>query len=153
MIINLLIFFFIGCFLLLLLTFIVYKTRAVHKTRDSTGQLKTKQSITGLLIMFAVAALIILFFVLFGIFSFQINCGFPEKVLWIGVLMSALVLFDSFFVDLLLIGKIRPSFLNIPSETTIDTMKEHVKKTFTVGLIFIIPIVVISAGIVQFIIG
>jgi len=40
MLINMLIFFLIGCFLLLLLTLIVYKIGLVHKTRDSAGHLK-----------------------------------------------------------------------------------------------------------------
>ncbi len=39
--------------------------------------------------------------------------------------MILLVLFDSFFIDLLVIGRIRPSFLNIPNATNIDTMKDH----------------------------
>lgn len=58
-----------------------------------------------------------------------------------------------FFIDLLLIGKIRPSFLSIPKTTNLETMKVHVKKTFTIGFIFIVPIIVISALIVQLIIG
>jgi len=151
MIINLLIFFIIGCVSLLLLTFIVYRTGMVHKTRDSSGQLKNKQSITGIIIIAAVAVLIMSFFVLFGMFSFKKHSGFPEKVLWISILMSALVLFDSFFIDLLVIGTIKPSFLHIPIETNLKTMKEHVKKTFTFGLTIIVPIIIISAGIVQII--
>jgi len=153
MIVNLFVFFIIGCFSLLLLTFIVYKTGIVHKTRDSSGQFKKKQSIIGFIIIFLVAILIILFFVLFGIFSFKVNSGFPEKVLWTSILMMLLVLFDSFFIDLLVIGKIRPTFLNIPNATNIETMKDHVKKTFTIGLIIIIPIIIISSGIVQLILG
>ena len=57
----------------------------------------------------------------------------------------------SIFIDLLLIGKIRPSYLHIPLETTIKTMKLHVIKTFTIGWIFIIPIILISSVISYFI--
>jgi len=85
MIVNLFVFFIIGCFSLLLLTFIVYKTGIIHKTRDLSGKLKKKQSIIGFIIIFLVAVLIILFFVLFGIFSFKVNSGFLEKLLWTSI--------------------------------------------------------------------
>ncbi len=128
----------------MLLTIIVYKTGLVHKTRDTAGHLKKRQSITGILIMVIISLLIISFFVLFQLLSFDSSSSFVGMLSWTFVLMILLVLFDSFFIDLLLIGKIKPSFLNIPGETTIDTMKTHVKKTFTIGWIFIAPIVLIS---------
>ena len=148
---NILLFFIIGCFSLLLLTFVVYKTGIVHKTRDSSGHLNKKQSLSGMMVMFCVFALIISFFVIFGIVTFKGTMSFLEKIAWISGLLFSLVLFDSFFIDLLLIGKIRPSFLKIPKTTNMKTMKVHVKKTFTVGIIIIAPIIVISALIVQLI--
>ncbi|MBN2533008.1 MAG: hypothetical protein JXB88_08955 [Spirochaetales bacterium] len=150
---SILIFFTIGSFSLLLLTFVVYKTGIVHKTRDPSGHLKKEQSFTGILIMFSVFILIISFFVLFGVVSFKGKVSFPEKIAYISILMILLVLFDSFFIDLLLIGKIRPGFLKIPETTNMETMKIHVKKTFTLGLVFIIPIIIISTFIVQLILG
>jgi hypothetical protein len=140
---NIAIFFSAGCILLLLLTSIVYKTGLVHKTRDTAGHLKKRQSATGI-IMVIVFLLIISFFVLFQLLSFNSNSSFLEILLWTFALMILLVLFDSFFIDLLLIGKIRPSFLDIPEETTFDTMKIHVRKTFSIGWIFIIPVVLTS---------
>jgi hypothetical protein len=144
MLINIAIFFLTGSILLVLLTIIVYKTGLVHKTRDTAGHLKKQQSITGVMIMVVVLLLIISFFVLFQLLSFNSKSSYPEMLLWTFTLMILLVLFDSFFVDLLLIGKIRPPFLNIPEETTFDTMKTHVKKTFTIGWVFIAPVVLIS---------
>jgi len=101
--------------------------------------------------MIIVFFLITSFFILFQILSFNNKSNYLEIVLWSSTLMLLLILFDSLFIDLLLIGKIRPSFLHIPDETTIDTMKIHVKRTFTIGWIFIIPIVLISSLITYFI--
>ncbi len=145
------IFFLIGCLLLIILTIIVYKTGLVHKTRDSAGHLQKKQSIFGSLILLIVFLLIISFFLLFQIFSFNDKSTFLEIITGTSILMALLLLFDSLFIDLLLIGKIRPKFLNIPTETTIKTMKIHVIKTFTIGWIFIIPIILISSLIKYFI--
>lgn len=153
MIIRLLFFFIAGCAALLLLTLGVYKTGIVHRTRDQAGHLNKKQSFAGVVIMISVLFLILLFFVLFGITTFQPGAGFFVIAGWIALLMFLLLLFDSFFIDLLLIGKIRPAFLHIPSETTIETMKVHVGKTFTAGFVFIIPIVLFSALIVYAVIG
>jgi len=151
MLINMLIFFFIGCFSLMLLTLIAYKTGLVHKTRDSAGHLKKKQSISGFIIMIIIFFLMTSFFNLFQILSFNNKSNYLEIVLWSSILILLLILFDSLFIDLLLIGKIRPSFLHIPDETTIDTMRIHVKRTFTIGWIFVIPIVLISSLITYFI--
>jgi hypothetical protein len=144
MLLNITIFFLTGCILMLLLTIIVYKTGLVHKTRDTAGHLKRQQSVNGVMIMVVVLLLIISFFVLFQLLSFDSKSSYIEMLLWTFALMILLLAFDSFFIDLLLIGKIRPPFLNIPEETTFDTMKTHVKKTFTIGWILIAPIVLIS---------
>ena len=150
MVINLVIFFLTGCFSLLLLTFIVYKTGAVHKSRDSKGQLKKKQSLSSIVMMTIVLILIISFFVLFGLFTFTQETGLPQKILLISGLMLLLVFFDSFFIDIFLIGILRPSFLHIPDETTLQTIKIHVIKTCTIGWLFIVPIILISAVIEHF---
>ncbi len=153
MLLNLAIFFLIGCFLLLILTFVVYKTGLINKTRDSAGHLKKNQSIFGIIIMIIVFLLITFFFILFQLYSFDSKSNYFEMLLWTFALMILLVLFDSFIIDLLLIGKIRPSFLNVPDETTIDTMRIHVKKTFTIGWIFIMPIILVSTLITYFLLN
>jgi hypothetical protein len=99
--------------------------------------------------MIFVFILIISLFVVFGIFSFNSQSSLYEIIIWIFTLMILLVLFDSFFIDLFLIEKLRPSFLEIPNEPTIETMRIHVVKTFTLGWIFIIPMVFISVLIVH----
>jgi hypothetical protein len=147
---HLLQFFIIGCIALLLLTVVVYRTGMVHATRDRQGHLKKRQSVSGILILFVVLLLIISFFVTFGLVTFQNGSSFSKIVLRTALLMLLLVSFDSLIIDLLIIGIIRPSLLQIPSETTLKTMKEHVIKTFTAGLLFIIPIIVISSIIVAF---
>ena len=151
MIKGIIVFFSVGILLLLILTIIVYRTGWVHKTRDSAGQLKKKQSIPGLIMMFTIFGLIISFFIIFQILTFKENSTFIEIIIGTSILMILLLLFDSIFIDLLLIGKIRPLYLHIPAETTIKTMKLHVIKTFTIGWIFIIPIILISSVISYFI--
>jgi hypothetical protein len=151
MIINTIIFLATGIISLLLLTIIVYKTGMVHNTRDSSGHLKKQQSVVGLIIMITVFILIILFFILYQLLSFNHDSSYLDIFSWSFLLMMLLVLFDSFFIDLLLIGIIRPRFLNIPVETTFKTMVQHVKKTFIIGWLFIIPIVLISTTISFFI--
>lgn len=138
-------------FLLLILTITVYKTGLVHKTRNSSGHLQKKQSIFGSIIMLIVFILIISFFAIYQIFLFNDNSTILEIITGTSILIALLLLFDSFFIDLLLIGKIKPSFLNIPAETTIKTMKIHVIKTFTIGWIFIVPIILISSLITYFV--
>lgn len=150
-IVNIIIFFISGCSALCGLTITVYKTGIVHKTRDSSGHLNNKQSMIGFFILVVVFLLITIFFVLFGIFTFDNNSSYIKKLILTLILMLLLVLFDSFFIDLFVIGKLRPLFLNIPQETTMETMKIHVKKTFSLGWMFIVPIILISVTIVHLI--
>jgi len=53
-----------------------------------------------------------------------------------------LVLYDSFVIDLLVIGKWRPSFMHIPQDMTLDKLWVHVKRTFILGWILITPLTV-----------
>jgi hypothetical protein len=145
MIVNVIVFFAIGIILLLALTFTVYRTGIVHKTRDSAGHLRKKQSLSGSIILLIVFVLIVTYFLVFQIVTFNTESKFTEMVLGTSILMGLLLLFDSFFIDLILIGRIRPSFLNLPSQTTLRTMRIHVIKTFTLGWIFIIPIIFVSS--------
>ncbi len=153
MIISIIVFFTIGILLLLVLTITVYRTGLVHKTRDSAGHLKKKQSFTGIIIMLTVFILIIAFFLIFQLVTFKAESKFTEIILGTSILMGLLLLFDSVFIDLLLIGRIRPSFLFITPETTIKSMRLHVVKTFTVGWIFIIPIILVSSVIAYLILS
>jgi len=57
--------------------------------------------------------------------------------------MLLLVMFDSFVIDLLVLGTWKPAFLHVPKEVTLDSMKIHVKRTFQFGWVFIIPIVLL----------
>jgi len=61
------------------------------------------------------------------------------------------MLYDSFFIDLYVLGIWRPKILNIPKELTIESMKYHVKKQFTIGWLIVIPIVIFSSLIYFFI--
>jgi len=151
MIISIIVFFAIGMFLLLVLTLTVYRTGIVHKTRDSAGHLRKKQSFSGSIILLIVFALIVTFLLVFQLLTFSAESKFTEIIMGTSILMGLLLLFDSFFIDLILIGRIRPSFLNIPSETTLRSMRLHVAKTFTLGWIFIIPIIFVSSFIAYWI--
>jgi hypothetical protein len=145
-------FFAAGCALLLVLTFTVYRTGIVHKTRDAAGHLKQRQSLAGAATMIAVFVLITAFFLVFQETTLPAGAGLVEHIAYTFALIMLLVLFDSFFIDLLLIGRIRPPFLHIPEETTMQSMKVHVKKTFILGWVFIVPIVLISSIVSYYII-
>ena len=140
-------FFFAGATLLCLLTFVVYRTGIVHSSRDEAGHLRRRQSLRGAATMLAVLVAMVGFFVGFDLATFEPGARFYVVLGWNLALLLSLVVFDSVLIDLVTIGLWRPRFLKIPSRTTLDSMKIHVRKTFTVGWVFILPIVAASSGI------
>lgn len=144
---NTIIWFFAGAFLLNIIVFIVYKTGIVHKARKKDGTLKKKIPISGLLSMFVMIILVLGFIISFDYFTFKQWPGTPYVyvVLANSILIILLILYDSFIIDLLVLGYWKPCFLNIPHEVTLASMKYHVKKTFTVGWLFVLPVIVVSS--------
>lgn len=125
----------------------LFRTRLVFSARDEKGEMKRKQTPKGWL---AIAGFLIL--ILFALFEYDwfllpqsAGMSFGQILLINFIFLILLVLYDSFVIDLLIIGKWRPDFLHIPKEMTFNEQWEHVKKTFIFGWIFIIPLTAISA--------
>lgn len=141
-----LIFFFLGAILLTLFTIWVYRSGAVHRSRHADGTLNTQSDWVGkflsILFLLLTTALIV------G-YDFAIQKLFPYSIwrltLFNFILLFLLTLFDSFVIDLWLLARIKPGFLNVPPEVTIESMQYHVKKTFLLGWTILIPISFIAA--------
>lgn len=142
MIISMIVFFLIGCFLLLfLMTFI-----------HGSGLIQNMRTVTRSIIISAITMLVVSFFMLFQFFSYDAGSTLYEIVGGTALLMALLVVFDSLFIDLFLRGKIIPLILKVPDSSTIELMKKHVMNTLTFGWFVIIPVVLISSVLSYFVV-
>ena len=139
-------FFMIGAILLSLFTIWVYRSGAVHQSRHTDGSMNTQSTWQG-------KALSVLFLamVLGVIFAFDVklnrilNLNFWQTCLANFILLFLLTFFDSFFIDLFVLARWKPSFLQVPEEVSIDSMRFHVKKTFQLGWIILLIVSLLSA--------
>jgi hypothetical protein len=137
----------LGACLLNVIVVMVYRTGLVHTARKRDGTLKRKIPIAGLLTMLAMLLLIVAFVVLFdsSTFSPHRHPAFTEVLLVNFAFVLLLVLYDSLVIDILVLGLWKPAFLHIAEEVTLESMVFHVKKQFTVGWLFLVPIILISS--------
>jgi hypothetical protein len=139
----------IGACFLNVIVIVVYKTGIVHTAREKDGTLKRKIPFVGILTMLIMLLLLVTFVVLFDYSTFFTWPG----IVFIDVLMTNFVfvlllsLYDALVIDILVLGIWKPTFLPIPEDVTLESMKLHVKKQFTVGWIFLLPIILISSAI------
>lgn len=139
---TMIVFFLIGCVLLLILIPVVYGSELMHNIRTVTGSISIS----------AILMLIVSFFVIFQFCSYDRGSSFFEIIEGTALLMALLLLFDSLFIDLLLRGRIIPLILNFSNCMPVEMMKRHVIKTFTIGWCVIIPIIMISSLISYFVV-
>ncbi len=66
------------------------------------------------------------------------------------VLIFALFSWDTFFLDLIVIPRFRPKFLNIPEEMTRETMKQHAIESMTAVMVPLIIVVLLCTTISYF---
>jgi hypothetical protein len=147
LLVSLLLWFILSILILHILLVIVYRTGIVFTNREKDGSLKKKMPLKGLVTMVVFFLLIVLFFILFDIFTFSnyTSVNFSMVLIMNFFLLVLFDIYDAVVVDLLILAKIKPKFLHLPSEVTMDSMKYHVKKQFTVGWILKIPILIISS--------
>jgi heme/copper-type cytochrome/quinol oxidase subunit 2 len=144
--IDLILWFILSIAILHILLVIFYRTGIVFTNREKDGTLKKKMPIKGFITMAVFFILIILFFILFDIYTFSNEPSVDIKTVLIMNFFLLLLfdIYDAIVVDLIILGKIKPKFLHLPKDVTLKSMKYHVKKQFTVGWILKLPIVVIS---------
>jgi hypothetical protein len=145
--INLALWFLLGALLLNIVVFLVYKTSIVDTAREKDGTLKKKQGLKGLGALSGMLMLILLFMLGFDFTSFQRieSLHFSDILIANAILILLLVFYDSFFIDLFVLGRWKPRILDIPEELTMKSMKYHVKKQFTLGWLIVIPVILISS--------
>ena len=143
---SMLFWFFAGIMLLNATVYLVYKTGIVYKSRNKNGLMKKDMPITGSVVTAVFMIMILAFFVLFDYLSLHsFKMGFLQVAAANLVLTLLLSLYDALFIDIFVLAIWKPGFLDIPKEVTMESMKTHVKKQFTLGWVFKIPIVLISA--------
>lgn len=147
MISTLIIWFFSGAALLLVVTYLVYKTKVVYAAREKSGVIKRQIPAAGILSMLVFLLLVLAFLVGFDVVSFGKpgSNSITEIILYNFLLVTALSLFDAFVIDYLILGCWKPEFLQIPLEVTTDSMKIHIKKQLSIGWLIKIQLAVISA--------
>jgi hypothetical protein len=136
----------IGASLLNVIVIVVYKTGIVHTARNKDGTLKRKIPYMGILTMLIMLLLVVTFIVLFdySTFSSRQDSVYIEVAVTNFLFLLLLVLYDSLVIDIFVLGIWRPAFLNIPDAVSLESMKVHVKKQFTIGWIILVPIILIS---------
>lgn len=121
-----------------------FKSGTVSRTRDEYGAIRKIKSKKSVLMISAVMAFFVLCVCLFdySLFRFYVP-GFWRVFVSNFIMVMVVVLYDSLVIDLWVIGKVRPRFLNLPETMDMKAMKSHVKRQFTVGWIFVLPIVIL----------
>lgn len=139
----------IGACFLNVIVVVVYKTGIVHTARNKDGTLKRRIPFVGILTMLVMVLLLVTFVVLFDYSTFSTwpNSTFIDVFLTNFAFVLLLVLYDSLVIDILVLGLWKPTFLHLPEDVTLESMKFHVKKQFTLGWIFLFPIILISSTI------
>jgi hypothetical protein len=142
-----------ACFLFNFVVYFYFRLGLVKETRNEKGALKKRQSVKGILSMLGLSFIIVAALYSYNLFLFagDANAAFMHVFAANFVMLMLLVAYDSFAIDMLVIGVIKPRFLDIPSEMTLEEMKKHVKVTYTYGWVLIIPLILISSIIYYFI--
>jgi hypothetical protein len=140
--------FLIGAFLLLVLSFTIYRRSYYYqKAQAEAAGSDQKPGILSRVITVGFLLVMVTFVVLFdrwvspdGGFGFYLGLNF--------LLVSLLSLYDALFIDWFMLVLWRPAVLNLPpGEPTRERMKQHIKLQFTKGWIFKGLIFVLGAGI------
>lgn len=138
-----------GAFLMLALSFSVYrKSYYYKKAMAEAGTSLGKAGIASRLVTLAIFIAMILFLALFDAWVLS---GGPRSFASLFALnlalAAALSLFDALFIDLFLLVIWRPGVLRLPEgQPTRDAMLRHVKLQFTAGWIFKVPLAVLAAA-------
>lgn len=146
---KLLIAFTAGAILMLVLSFTVYrKSYYYKKAMAEAGVTVRKPRLASRLVTVGIMLAMILFVVLFDLWvAADESRSFAFLSALNLTLVALLSLFDAFFIDWVLLVVWRPAILRLTEgQPTRESMLHHIKKQFTVGWIFKLPIALLGAA-------
>jgi len=143
----------IGCLLFFILVVALFRTGIVYTARKKDGTLKDQIPSSGKLAMLIVP----LSYFMFQVFSNYIGLVQQDFVLNYGLLFSLnygvyliLFLFDTFFIDGVVLSIWRPAFLQLPDEMGAASMRKHILVSIPRGLVLGVVFTLISTTVSYF---
>ena len=139
----------IGAVLMLTLSFTIYrKSYYYQKAKTEAEGVKSKPGLLSRLITLLILLAMVGFFTLFDLWiSSSGSHTFIRFFSFNLLLIISLSLFDAVFIDYFLLVVWRPGILRLPDgQPTREAMLRHIKKQFTAGWIFMLPIAFFSAS-------
>jgi hypothetical protein len=142
-----------GAALFTLFVFFLFRTGFVYTARQEDGLLKEEIPFGGYLVSGGFLLLIVIFMLSANYFGLVL-AGY-QLSFWILNALNlglylVLFLFDTLVIDGLVIGYWRPEFLNLPPAMGSESMREHIKKSIPVGMLFGLFITLICSGITYY---
>ena len=139
-----------GAVLMLLLSFTIYRQSYYYKkAKAEANGAAAKPGILSRLVTLMFLLAMIFFFVLFDLWV--ASDGPYTFVLLVAlnlVLVAFLSAFDALFIDLFLLVIWRPTVLRLPpGQPTRESMVHHIKRQFTAGWLFKVPIALTAAAV------
>lgn len=143
----------IGCVLFFLLVVVLFRTGVVYTARKKDGTLKDETPLQGKLAMLIVPVSYFGFqltSIYFGLIRQGITLNFWNLFLLNYGVYLILFLFDTFFIDGYVIAYWRPTFLHLPDEMGIESMKKHILISIPIGLLIGALLTVVSTAVSYF---
>jgi len=137
-----------GMVFFLVLSFTIYrKSYYYKKARAEMAGTSTSPGIISRIVTFMTS--LVMVFLMFLADEWILSGSDPGigvLVLVNALLVTLLSLFDAIVIDILILIKWRPAFLNLPEgQPTYAYMKKHVRKQFTYGWLFKIPFILLAS--------
>ena len=138
----------VGAMLMLLLSFTIYRQSYYYKKTMAEAGIAGKPATRSRLVTVAILLAMILSLALFDLWVLS---GETHSFVFLAALNLGLVallsLFDALFIDFFLLVVWRPALLHLPNgQPTRDSMVRHMKRQFTAGWLFKVPMAVLGAA-------
>lgn len=138
----------LGAGLLLVQSFTIYRKSYYFKKAMAEAGLGEKPPARSRLVTLGILLAMIVFFAFFDLW---VMAGEARSFVFLAVLnlglITALSLFDAFFIDYFVLVMWRPACLHMPEgQPTRESMVRHIKLQLTVGWIFKAPIAILGAA-------
>jgi hypothetical protein len=139
---------FFGMVFFLVLSFTIYrKSYYYKKARAEMEGSSISPGILSRIVTFSIAlGMIFLLFLADEWIFAGLDPTFVFLILANTLLVTLLSTFDAVFIDIFILLKWRPAFLNLPEgQPTSSHMKQHVRRQFTYGWLFKIPFILLAS--------